>query len=181
MDGVILVIPSVMHTGTHLLLDIFKNWNKISPIPDSMFYPPMDNKDHIIQFHLIDGHSTFYEIAETYHQVIPMRHPVRVLESMRRRQKTLADLEEQFANLIRVHEWAPMYIHVDSKDRDKHVQAVAKLINRPLSTDWPNLSHKGTIDFEVTDERIVEIPQWIMEFYDTIVGNQRKTHRVSIL
>lgn len=151
-----------MHSGTHLMLDLFSHWNKVSPIPDGMFYPPMDNRDHIIQFHVINGQKTFYEIANTYQCVIPMRHPVRVLESMRRRDKGLADLEEQFANLMTLK---GKVIHVDAPDRDKQVQVVSQWLDRPLSTDWPNLSHKGTIDFKVTDKRIAEIPSWIMDFY----------------
>lgn len=157
-----------MHSGTHLMKDLIR-FKKIGAMPDSMFYPPDDPRDFMILFHLVDGHGEYYRIAEKYKKIIPMRHPVRILESMRRRGLGLANLEEQFRNLQRVHEFGnKRYIHVDSPDRDEHVRAVGKWLNRAFNPTWPRLTVKHTIDFEVTDERIAEIPEWIMAFYQSI-------------
>lgn len=163
-------VPSIMHTGRHVLQTIFtrENWKQVGPNPDTHFYPPKPKQDHIIYFHLVDGHSAYYNIAEQYPLVCPMRHPVRVLESFRRRGLTKDYFEEQWRNQIRVHNWRPLYIHIDSTHRDEQLANASRKLGRKLSTNWPVLTVKNTVDFEVTDERLAEIPDFIMDFYTEI-------------
>ena len=72
--------------------------------------------------------------------------------------------------MIRIYEkYDPMYIHIDSKDRDSYVSAVSKNLSYPLHTDWALYgSYHNTHDFEVAEDAIEEIPEWIMDFYNHI-------------
>ena len=149
-------IASIMHSGTHLMVDMLQRCMKGCSIQDAQ-----NGKPGFFLMHLVDAHQNDMRLGLPL--ITPMRHPVRVLESFRRRSKTLAEMESQYRNLARI---SPIFIHVDRKDRDAYVERAGKLLNLPLKTDWPLLSPKNTLGWKVTPERIKEIPEFIMDIYD---------------
>ena len=126
--------------------------------------------------------------------VSPMRHPARILASFKSRNRpiTPADTKERIAHLPKdmrqmgmregadfESQWKNLehfmgkfdisFIHIDSPDRNVHVETFSKKIGRELTCDWPLTSNSGARcgnhDLEVTDEMISEIPDWIMDIY----------------
>lgn len=158
MDGTLIVgVGSIMHTGTHLL------WRMLEPMkginPDAYHHQPGAYK---YLYHLVDSSQGYFGLE--YPILTPMRHPVRVLESFRRRNKPFSMFAEQWRNLERIHGHTN-YIHVDRKDRDWHVNLASRAIGFHVKPSWPLLSAKNTLNIQVTDERVEEIPRWIMDLY----------------
>ena len=163
----IILIPSVMHTGLHLLLDVFKHWKVIGPVLDGsqVMTPPQDEERYIIPVHLTKSNREIYRLVQDYPSVVPMRHPVKVLESFKRRGLTQEYFEEQWKCLIRIKDRLIRYVHVDQERRDQDLEIAGKLAGTRLSSDWPILTVKNTIDFEVTEDRVKSLPDWVMEHY----------------
>lgn len=150
----IIGLASIMHTGTHLVREmLMEHLKAISP--DAL------DRDGFYGYHLVNSCKKYTQL--NYPTISPMRHPVRILESFRRRDKTIDMMEEQFHNFSLLRD--PIIIHVDRADRDDYVNRAAKRTGLPLSTDWPLLSPKNTLGFKVTPERLKEIPEWIMDLY----------------
>lgn len=160
----IVLVPSIFHTGSHVLWGMFKDWERIGTHLEDMRLS--DDTDYWVQFHLTDNQSHSFDLTRRYKMVIPMRHPVRVWESFNRKGLKMSFFEEQWRNLERVMEHGPRFIHVDSRDRDEHVKRVSEWLERPLHNDWPLMTTSNTHNLLVTPERTRALPGWIMEVYN---------------
>ena len=160
----IILIPSVMHTGRHVLATAFSGWKTTGPVIDEL----EEESRYIMLLHLTDKDKILYQHIRDFPAVVPIRHPVRVWESWKRKQSpqmTFQYFEEQWKNLIRVKDHLISYVFIDEDRRDKDLEKAGRLAGARLKTDWPVLSQTNTVDFEVTQERVKEIPDWIMEHY----------------
>jgi len=150
-------VASVMHSGTHLVFNMLRESMGCKGIS---LQDIREGKPGVALFHLVDAHKG--ELRLSCPIITPMRHPVRILESFRRRGKPQSEMESQFRNLDKLD---PLFIHVDHIARDQHVKRVGDRLGIDLKTDWPLLSPKGTVGFKVTPERVSAIPGWIMDIY----------------
>jgi len=121
----------------------------------------LEGKTGYYLYHLLDSSKKWFDLP--YPVISTMRHPVRILESHRRRGEDLPMVEEQFRNFEKLKD--PIIIHVDRQNRDEYLARASKRLGLDLTTDWPLLSSKGTLTFKVTPERLKEIPEWIMQIY----------------
>jgi hypothetical protein len=173
---VIVCIPTIKHSGTHLLKnDIFKAFKNASYV--QALDGGCDDGDYSVTWHVVgQNFDTMAEVMDLGIPIIsPMRHPARVKESYIRRgmyppRCDSQSFDTQWKNMIKIYEkYDPMYIHIDSENRDSDVLKVASKISRDLHTDWPLLgATHGVHDFKVTDDSIKGIPNWVMDFYNSI-------------
>ena len=160
----IIVLPTIMHTGTFLLIDdVFKWFKHIGCAQEP-------EGDCVIHCHTTN--SFFYEVASCMdkHPVVsPIRHPARVLESFKRRNHlNYRVFREQFGCMADLVEGRDVfYIHIDEPDlRDAELARINNELGLKLKTDWPLVNCVGkTHDIKLTKEMMDEIPQWIMDFY----------------
>ena len=150
-------VASVMHSGTHLIYKMLTSCLKCKGVS---IEASRAGEHGVFLFHLVDAHR---DALDMRHLVTPMRHPVRIAESFRRRGKPIEDMYRQFENLARID---PIFIHVDRVDRDAYVARAGKELGVQLHTDWPLLSPKNTLGYKVTPARIKSIPAFIMDIYD---------------
>lgn len=104
----IVVVPSIYHTGTHLMKRVFQDWIAISPNWCGPFDLPSGDTRWVMFCHLTDSNRELYHVVRQYPCVVPMRHPVRVLESWHRRGLTQAEYETQWKNLERILDIDPL-------------------------------------------------------------------------
>jgi len=149
-------IASIMHSGTHLMVNMLQPLMKGCSIDDARV-----GKPGYFVYHLVDEQRNDFKV--NFPLITPMRHPVRVYESWRVRGKEIQELEKQYKNLVKI---TPLFIHIDRADRDEWVSRAGKALGLPLSTTWPLMSPKNTLGFKVTPARISAIPEWVMDIYD---------------
>jgi hypothetical protein len=174
-----------MHTGTHLLSrQVFNDF------ADAPLYM-VDGVDYQMRVHLTDfSHDKMHKwIGKDIQIVSPMRHPARVMESFRRRDRKLRpedkpeglnilpgqDFESQWENLRYYNSQCEInYIHIDDlENRDNQVKELGEKIGYDLTCSWPlsikesGASH-GTHDLEITQELINQVPDWILDYYETL-------------
>lgn len=145
-----IVIASVMHTGTHLVKNLF-------------------NEGRIEQCHFTDKKMNKMNklVAKANLIVVPLRHPARCLESFRRRGRAYGLYLQQWDNLIENPPKA-YYVHIDDLDRrDADIARFEHLIHVPV--DWnPSLASgakRGTHNLEITNALLHDVPQDYIDFY----------------
>ena len=171
-------LPTIMHTGNHLAQQhIFKSLGV-----GTLEGIQSESGDLLITYHVIDEVMDRWWKALDHcdHIYTVMRHPARVMESFRRRGRSLkqgdrkydegCNFESQWKNLIKINDRYPLsFIHIDSPSRDEQVWRASKLLGVPLGMEWPVLGERqGTKDMEITEEHINQVPHWIMDFYNEI-------------
>ena len=169
-------LPTIMHTGNHLAQQhIFKGFTQC---------PHVAIKEaeglSLITSHVIDDVMDRWWTSLPHADVVftTLRHPARVMESFRRRGRSLkagdrqydegCNFESQWKNLIEISkEYEINYIHIDLPDRDKYVEKASSVLGIDLGKGWPVLGEQqGTKDLEITDELINQVPDFIMGFYE---------------
>jgi len=186
----LIATPSIMHTGTHLFENfIFRDFE---PWPGY----GVGGADYTYKVHYISSAMSMIEkaLAEADFIVSPMRHPARILESFKRRQRSISlndvlsipyvkrpviygirdggDYETQWRNLAYcMSNYNIRFIHVDDfENRDAQVEQLAKDIGKELHPEWPINRHSGsscnTHNLEITGELLDEVPAWILSLYE---------------
>jgi len=165
-----------MHTGNHLAQQhIFEQFTEC---------PHKDIKTSegllLITSHVIDDimDRWWSSLPHADHVFTVMRHPARVMESFRRRGRSLKtgdkqydegnNFESQWKNLIEISEdYKINYIHIDREDRNDYVDKASELLGAELGKDWPVLGERqGTKDLQLNNELISRVPDWILDFYE---------------
>jgi len=154
-----------MHSGTHLIKDeIFKDFHHLSWNEDIG-----DEKLYKVCFHVTDA--TICKIKHPCY--VPLRHPVRIIESHKRRNRE-GLIDQQFKNMINiVDKYDPFYLFIDEPIRNRQIDEMSEMVNHKLETDLPVLTERNTHDFEITDNRILNTPNWIMDFYASRLARHR--------
>ena len=174
-------LPTIMHTGNHLAQQhIFKDF-KQCPHTAITGEGNLLVTNHVIDDLMDRWRETIFKVD---HVFTVIRHPARVMESFRRRGRSLkagdrqydesSNFETQWKNLIELDEKCMInYIHVDSEDRDWDIDHGSELLGVELGKDWPVLGEQqGTKDLILTKKHIDPVPYWIMDFYKDIIRRQ---------
>ena len=147
-----LVLLSVPHTGTNVLRRIFTDHGyEMRFVNDA---PETEQNYYFAHTTNLADVQRGLQLAKRMPIVCPMRHPFRVEESWRRRQK---DLSHGFWDAW--HHLRTMVIPagcfvmpVDVPDRDEHLGRLGDLLGVRLTTDWPLCrSRAGTHDLPLSE------------------------------
>jgi len=171
-----IAVPSMMHSGTHLLrFDILKAFYKMEPEGEHFFNGSSGRIMHT--FHL--NHDQFPpKLIDTMDQLpvfTCLRHPSRMWESYKKR--SVKDrmnyrrdkYELQWKRMIDiVSKKDPLYVHVDVPEiRDEQVRKMGEALDLPLSCDWKvnprSGSVHGTHNYDTYEDGI---PQEFIDFYN---------------
>ena len=157
----IVVIPSVEHTGSRLLANhIFHSFEHLSldrdctPEREAMVdtfseqfktipaFPSGDAKyyDHV------DPVNTprFVQLAEKHTMIVPLRHPLRCAFSWEQRQKSLDRFFQQWDLIIeQIDAVNPAYLRVDLAARNDDLLALNERFDLSLETIWPYVGERS--------------------------------------
>ena len=184
----LLITPSIMHSGTHLL--------KQNILKDFKYWPYDERLDGDFQagVHYVTHVNERQEdwMSRGDHIVSPMRHPARILASFQSRNRPItmedtkerikhlephmfsmgmkegADYESQWKNLAYfMDRYDINFIHIDADDRDEQVEKFGKKIGRDLHCDWPVDNNSGARcgNHDKPIEECPQPPEWVMEIY----------------
>ena len=137
----LVVIPSVWHSGTHFMTD--------QVVPDFTAHH-FDHRGWIAGSPRGDIQVRCHcepEFAKSLQRwgkegqcLVPMRHPILVAQSWKARGKTgrFLELAAQWKLLkdhIAPHD--PLYLPIDSPDRENWLDKIRNFLNSEIQTDWP--------------------------------------------
>ena len=174
----ILGVPSIMHSGTHLL-----RYEILKPFADYPHHPVIEGVHYHRGGHPITAMKTQVEgwMSSSDFIVSPMRHPARILQSFISRKRPInydiyegSDYESQWRNFIEFYnKYDISLIHIDDEEnRDEQVINFSNKIGIYLTPNWPVTKRTGCFqgnhNLELTDELINKVPSWIMDFYTTL-------------
>lgn len=133
-------IASVHHTGTQFTCKLFVDagYEQNSKWPEGRKGTP-DPANYFHRSHIADSVGT-----ELRHWldlgipiVVPIRHPIAVLKSWLVRKKDPLELKKQFELLIKVVDpYKPLYLPLDSPDREDYLTDIRLKVDLGLKTDW---------------------------------------------
>ena len=128
-----ILIPTVPHSGTHLIHDMF--------VQAGFESSPIQNKHvgNTVTTTHIDRDERLNRVLSMmneYQAVTPIRHPYLVEESWRRREQPLEPLYATLRRLPKLYEAGALITPIDSPQRDKYIDWVNKTLNINLKPDW---------------------------------------------
>lgn len=131
-----ILVPSVPHTGTHFMRDLFKGKQEI-------------HLDHILPS-TMDAWRVLFEQGNA--AVVPMRHPFLVAESWKRRNKDPLHLPELWHLLVEVIDpYDPQYLCLDKPEtRNAQLKAINERLDLNLTTSWPRICEAGISPINVS-------------------------------
>ena len=175
-----IVIPTVPHTGTMFVADLFKR----------IGYWRGALNDHLQPDEYLTGRKTVF-IGHVVKQsqvdlaldkirfcdcVVPLRHPYLVWESWKRQGLLFEPFTQAWMNLIQqIDPHKPCYLPIDSEIRVYWLQELNCRLNLNIQTNWPVInsrnqtSHLKYTDIEA-DQNIVKFTQDIQPFIDRFYG-----------
>ena len=182
MSNKIVIAPSVKHCGHHFIMEqIFKP--EYTPTPP--YGTPIGNTVFTGHFEECNGfNNMWFILGERYKIYIPLRHPARVLESIRRRGLRQVNFHSEFfmqwstmmncINHWSIHGKKVMYIHLDDYElRTKQAASILDdldMSHKYNSIDWSvngkNGSRQNTHDLDINDELLVDVPKYFIDFYE---------------
>ena len=167
----LICVPSITHSGTHLLRHFVLEEYKTQV----GFAARTRDMNTMMAGHLLNASANVIRKAceDADRVYTPLRHPVRILESFKRKNAPFEYYMEQWGLMVNVlSKYNPTYFHTDIPElRVIESQEIRKDLRLPnIEIDWTPRKEtgcvRGTHDFEVTPELEAEIPDWIMEFYN---------------
>jgi hypothetical protein len=165
------VVPSVMHSGTHVLrYKILRAFFKDNE--DTCLFNA-NSKHEMVGFH-VDELYRFIEDMDSQ-VIVPMRHPRRIAKSWKSRERIPArtpycaeNLYSQLEQLQDLDKYNPMYVHIDMPEiRDKQVQELGALLGLDLHYDWVPDRESGSVagNWDIEIEQCPEVPQKYIDWY----------------
>ena len=162
----LLYVPTVMHSGTHLAMNIVgykEHWYG---------KPARHNNREIIQAHT-DTPVGDTRIQEAQLVVSCLRHPRRVAESFIRRGKLRSDFLNQWCALQ--YDYSPYihaYVGVDHPRRDVHAIRIQELIGLSPIFSWDVSSVSGSVHntHDTPFDECPSVPQEFIDFYYQVLN-----------
>jgi hypothetical protein len=161
-------IPTIQHTGTKLLANMFEGFKRISFIEES-------EADNVLYL----GHLTVNSIDNIKKLknpiILPMRHPYLVAESWKRREKPLSDLVINFRLLINdIDKLDAMYLPIDVENKQDYLDEINEKLGLSLYSDWNvvnskkqtyNLSYKELTPDPEMEDLVSDNKEFFERFY----------------
>ena len=125
-----ILVPTIPHTGTHFMRDhLLKE-------------PGLARVEHIYPNSCVDLEA----IAKVSPTIIPLRHPLLVAESWKRRAKDVFELPMWWSNLVTYFDpHGPFYLCLDKPEiRDGQLADINRDLEMELETNWPVLREMKT-------------------------------------
>lgn len=144
-----MIIASVPHSGTMLVADIFRQQG----FNQRGFTKPEDGKTMHVG-HVISSNAVRYvrELAQEHPLIVPLRHPALTERSWILRKKPVDQMIQAYKNLISLEDLDPVYIRIDTVNRDKDLQRASERLDMVLTTEWPVINSKqNTYHLSVKD------------------------------
>lgn len=165
----IILVPTIPHTGTKLLTeDILRSFEH-----NALRNKPKNRQkidDHIYPEKL----TRWKELLAEYPAIIPLRNPVSIAVSWQRRNKDIGEFIVMWYILVEIiDQYNPQYLPIDTKERDYYLNRINKKLRLELYTDWPVInSVHNSIDVSINDltsenrTRILKMIRNTREFVD---------------
>lgn len=135
----IVVIPSVEHTGSRLVANhIFHSFQQIN-IASETEAPYAKQYEHVYANKM----EAFHRACKQHPVIIPMRHPIRCAWSWEQRQKPLDEYFKQWDSLQDLFVYDHAVIRVDLKERNEDLKAVNDKLGINVSTFWPYVGERA--------------------------------------
>ena len=136
-------IASVHHTGTNFATKLFKDigYEQTDKTPAEAG----NSANFFHRSHIADSVATELKtwLDLGIPIVVPMRHPVTVLNSWLARGKDPDELKRQFDLLIGlVDAYKPIYLPIDSPNKEAFLTNLRLKVDLRLNTDWPVVASK---------------------------------------
>lgn len=175
-----IVVPTIMHSGTHVLRDNILRDRAYHSEEDSILGKRGNPK--MLGFHLTECNRFINEL-EKYPVITTLRHPRRVRESFRRREEKRTRsrypynqkyFDLQWREMIdRISKTDVLYVHIDEPEvRDQEVDALREKFNLPFHKDWKvNNEICGTSEIPIED--CPEVDQEYIDFYYQNIDHNR--------
>lgn len=163
----IVCVPTVMHTGTHVIRNqVFSGFQEIH-FKGLGF---QGNKGQVVGHLLNNTVCHWIKAFDKFGNIfMPIRHPSRVLESFRRRDKCERFYREQWDLFLEIGAaYDITYLHIDDLAlRDKQVVRISEQIGMPVTPSWElEGSEHGTHDMEITQGLLDQTPERYIRFYE---------------
>lgn len=167
-----IAVPSIMHSGTHVLRYQILNAHFKDDEDTCFFNGNSKNKMH--GFHVDQAHR-FENYLENCKIFSPLRHPRRVAKSFKSRERrrsrmpyTQQNVYNQFDLMMMLDKkYDITYLHVDDAIRDKEVELIAWDLNLPLEKNFDVGRRSGSVagNHDVPLDACPEVPDKYTEFY----------------
>ena len=133
-----ILIASVHHTGTNFVWQhLLNGMTEVGMNYSHYVIPPAYLCFVRIHCDLLQHKYLEYWMKRA-HCIVPMRHPLSVAASWKARDKDLSELPGQWQILKNeVALYDPMYLPIDSPDRNNWLHAISRKIDQEIQTDWP--------------------------------------------
>lgn len=170
-----ILIPTVPHSGTHLLSSFFER----AGFEGTAINNPRPPENAVITTHIDTPtkFNTVLKIMPNYQVVIPIRHPYLVAESWIRREQPLDRMLAAYRRLPALYDTGAMFVPIDSLDRDKYIQRINDALDIKLKPDWGTvvngfknthtLTHKDLNPLPEVKQLANDISQFLANFYET--------------
>ena len=154
-----IIVPTIVHTGTcftidHLFADVPKIRNPKRGFGVFWAHVWAERMPEIID-----------RMGEGHPIVVPLRPPVNVALSWKKRERNLAELDQQWRRMRDIIDhYDPMYLPVESPHREVFLDKIRHRLDMPLHTDWRKIASIENEGISLTDEEIKQAERW-NEFY----------------
>lgn len=92
--------------------------------------------------------------------VVPLRDPVEIFTSWRRRDRSVSYLRDQLDILTQgIHGYGPIYVPLDHAERDLQLAKVNEAFGLSLETDWAPVGHRDA-EVELEPHFLEEAKEW---------------------
>ena len=129
-----IVVASVHHTGTNFVWQhLLKGMKQVGMGSDGA------PKNSFARIHCdLSQHIFLERWLKKCPCIVPLRHPLTVAASWKARGKNLSNLAGQWQILkTEVDPYLPMYLPIDSPEREQWLEPIRGFIDPKLQTDWP--------------------------------------------
>jgi len=176
-----IVVPTMMHSGTHLLRYVILNGYVKNKNEDCFFNG--DSGRIMTTFH-VHSHTDQYKDLLNKNPVFTcLRHPLRMIQSYRRREGPGVGLSQKIQHFHAGWKWMmeqlpekALFVHIDSDKRDAQVDAMSEALNLPLIKDWRVNEFSGSVHgthnvgINGSDPEVKQ--EYIDYYYETLNGSK---------
>ncbi len=140
----VIVVPSIHHTGTNFVLQNLLR--KFATHPNTIAsLPPEQSKVHVHVEPSLVGQLDHW-VRLMYPMLVPIRHPASVARSWKARGKPVSEMVGQWQMLIdQVAPFKPSYLPLDVDNREDWLEAFCDKFSLDLSTDWEVVRGSGIV------------------------------------
>ena len=162
-------VASVHHTGTQFTQKLFTDLDY--EITDKTPKEAGNSRNYFHRCHISDSVMTELKLwlQLGIPIIVPLRHPPVVAESWLARAKPMAEMLRQWQILIDVVDlYEPLYLPLDSPNRDSYFTNLRLKTDLKLKTDWAVTAHDGELKpLYLTFEQQQQLgPLVFNEFFD---------------